>query len=59
MESVAAQLSAAVFALIGGMLARDHDGRGILAVVYNINYARWGLEGESSSCRQQSLQISQ
>jgi hypothetical protein len=45
LESVAAQLSAAVFALIGGMLAARHDGPGYLRLLYNLNFARWGLEG--------------
>lgn len=52
MESVAAQLSAAVYALIGGMLARFHEGPGYVGVLYRLNFARWGLEGEpASSCR--------
>ncbi len=47
MESVAAQLSAAVYALVGGMLARFHDGPGYVGLVYRLNFARWGLEGAS------------
>ena len=45
LESVAAQLSAAVYALVGGMLARFHDGPGYVGRMYQFNFARWGLEG--------------
>ena len=45
MESVASQLSVAVFALIATMLDKEHSGHGLMPLVYNLNYARWGLEG--------------
>ena len=45
MESVASQLSVAVFALIATMLDKKHSGHGLMPLVYNLNYARWGLEG--------------
>lgn len=47
MESVASQLSVAVFALIATMLNKNHTGSGLMTLVYRLNYARWGLEGAS------------
>ena len=44
MEPGASQLSAAVFVLIVTLTARRHDG------IYNLSFARWGLEGEAPVC---------
>ena len=48
MEAGASQLSAAVFVLIVTLTARRHDG------IYNLSFARWGLEGGASLCTSSS-----
>ena len=50
MESVASQLSAAVFALIATMLDKVHTGPGVMTALYSLNFARWGLEGACACC---------
>ncbi|KAL3137532.1 hypothetical protein ABBQ38_004816 [Trebouxia sp. C0009 RCD-2024] len=45
MEPASAQLSAAIYSLIAALLGRRHDGPFLLWCVYNLSFARWGLEG--------------
>lgn len=45
MEPSAAQLSAAVLALINTLIARQGHPRGLLRLVQAFSFARWGLEG--------------
>lgn len=47
MDSAASQLSAAIFALMCSLTARNHHGPGLLGVFYHLSYARWGLEGKA------------
>jgi len=44
MEPAAAQLSAAVLALINALIATRPNAGGLLYVLYQCSYARWGLE---------------
>ena len=48
MDSAASQLSAAIFALMCSLTARNHHGPGLASLFYHVNYARWGLEGTLS-----------
>lgn len=45
LEPSAAQLSAAVFALINTLVARQGRARGLVALLQSFSFARWGLEG--------------
>ncbi|KAK9815993.1 hypothetical protein WJX74_001345 [Apatococcus lobatus] len=45
MDSAASQLSAAIFALMCSLTARNHHGPGLLGLFYHLSFARWGLEG--------------
>jgi hypothetical protein len=44
LEQSAAQLTAAVLALVNTLLARRHAS-GMMHVVQSLSFARWGLEG--------------
>lgn len=48
MEPASAQLSAAIYSLIAALLGRRHDGPFLLWCIYNLSFARWGLEGTIS-----------
>lgn len=45
MEPSAAQLSAAVLALINTLIARQGHARGLVKLAQAFSFARWGLEG--------------
>ena len=46
LEPAAAQLSAAIFSLIAALTARRHTGPFLMWCLYNLSFARWGLEGD-------------
>lgn len=46
MEPASAQLAAAIYSLIAALLGRRHDGPLLLWCIYNLSFARWGLEGK-------------
>ncbi|KAL4449383.1 hypothetical protein ABPG77_007027 [Micractinium sp. CCAP 211/92] len=45
MEPSAAQLAAAVLALVNTLIARQGHARGLVRLAQNFSFARWGLEG--------------
>lgn len=45
MDPAAAQLSAAVLALINTLIARQGHARGLIKLAQSFSFARWGLEG--------------
>ena len=45
MEAASGQLAAAIYSLIAALLGRRHDGPLLLWCIYNLSFARWGLEG--------------
>ena len=45
MDAAASQLSAAIFALMCSLTARNHHGPGLMGLFYHLSFARWGLEG--------------
>jgi hypothetical protein len=47
LEPNAAQLTAAVLALINALIAKQKDGRGLVYAAYQLSYAHWGLEAFS------------
>ena len=49
MDAAASQLSAAIFALMCSLTARNHHGPGLMGIFYHISFARWGLEGTPSA----------
>ena len=53
LEPAAGQLTAAVLALMSSLTARNHAGRGVMGLVYQLSFARWGLEG--CSCALQTF----
>lgn len=55
MEPASAQLSAAIYSLIAALLGRRHDGPFLLWCVYNLSFARWGLEGATLNPHVQAI----
>jgi hypothetical protein len=47
LEPGAAQLTAAVLALINALIAKQQDSRGLVHLAYQLSYAHWGLEAFS------------
>ncbi|KAK9813958.1 hypothetical protein WJX73_006860 [Symbiochloris irregularis] len=45
LEPAAGQLTAAVVALMSSLTARNHHAPGMMGMLYQISFARWGLEG--------------
>lgn len=45
MEPAGAQLSAAVLTLITTLIARESDPHGLLRIIKELSFARYGLEG--------------
>ncbi len=52
MEPASAQLAAAIYSLIAALLGRRHDGPLLLWCIYNLSFARWGLEGRFHTSQQ-------
>ncbi len=52
MEPASAQLAAAIYSLIAALLGRRHDGPLLLWCIYNLSFARWGLEGSFHDSQQ-------
>jgi hypothetical protein len=46
MQPNAAQLAAAVAALINALVASKFSTTGVMGMMNSVSYARWGLEGE-------------
>ena len=62
MEPASAQLAAAIYSLIAALLGRRHDGPLLLWCIYNLSFARWGLEGKfhaSPQAASRSLDVQQ
>ncbi|KAA6416749.1 MAG: ABC transporter G family member 28-like [Trebouxia sp. A1-2] len=61
MEPASAQLAAAIYSLIAALLGRRHDGPLLLWCIYNLSFARWGLEGRFHDSQQaaSSLDVQQ
>jgi hypothetical protein len=48
MQPSAAQLAAAVAALINALVASKFSTTGVMGMMNSVSYARWGLEGEQT-----------
>ena len=59
MEAASGQLAAAIYSLIAALLGRRHEGPLLLWCIYNLSFARWGLEGMpiNTTVQQQAIAI--